>query len=152
MSIVYRLPSWPVLLACATLLTACGRGGPSDGIDPNDAAQVALGEGLYARHCASCHGTELEGQPDWRSRLQNGRLPAPPHDQSGHTWHHRNADLIAMTRDGLVPPLAPAGYESDMPAYAGVLSDAEIRAVFAYIQSTWPPEVWEIRRKMLENR
>jgi mono/diheme cytochrome c family protein len=54
-----------------------------------------------------------------------------------------------MTRDGLVPPLAPQGYESDMPAYANVLSDDEIRAVLAYIQSTWPAEVWEIRRQML---
>lgn len=149
MSSVYRLQRVLVLITCAMLLLACGRGGPSDGIDPNDAAQVALGKAVYVLHCASCHGAELEGQPNWRSRLPNGRLPAPPHDQTGHTWHHRNAELIAMTRDGLVPPLAPEGYESDMPAYAGILSDDEILAVLAYIQSTWPPEVWEIRRKML---
>ncbi len=150
MSVVYRFRRALVLLASLTLLAGCGRDGPDDGIDPRDAAQVAIGRTVYAQHCASCHGAELQGQADWRSRLPSGRLPAPPHDETGHTWHHSNADLIAMTRDGLVPPLAPEGYESDMPAYADILSDTEIRAVLAFIQSTWPPEVWEIRRKMLE--
>lgn len=35
---------------------------------------------------------------------------------------------------------APAGYESDMPAFGGILSDDEIRAVLAFIKSTWPEE------------
>ena len=30
------------------------------------------------------------------------------------------------------------GYESDMPGFAGVLSDEEIRAILAFIKSTWP--------------
>lgn len=30
------------------------------------------------------------------------------------------------------------GYESDMPGFADVLSDADIRAVLDYIKSTWP--------------
>lgn len=30
------------------------------------------------------------------------------------------------------------GYESDMPGFADVLSDPEIRAVLDYIKSTWP--------------
>ena len=30
------------------------------------------------------------------------------------------------------------GYESDMPAFEGILSDDEIVAVLAYIKSTWP--------------
>lgn len=131
------------------MLTACAGGASNDGIDPGNPAQVAQGATLYSLHCAACHGADLEGQANWRSRLPNGRLPAPPHDETGHTWHHSNAQLFAMTRDGLVPPLAPEGYESDMPAYASVLSDDEIRSVLAYIQSTWPPEVWEIRRNML---
>ena len=40
-------------------------------------------------------------------------------------------------------PAALAGnsYESDMPAYSGVLSDEDIRAVLSYIKSTWSPEV-----------
>ncbi len=138
-------------LLLAAALAACGRGpAPEAGIDPRDAAQVALGEHLYAVHCASCHGAELEGQPDWRRRLPNGRLPAPPHDASGHTWHHSNTELFIVTRDGMVPPYAPEGYESDMPGYAGSLSDDEIRAVIAFIQSTWPDEIWAVRRQMQE--
>ena len=34
-------------------------------------------------------------------------------------------------------------YESNMPAYEGVLSDEEIRAVLSYIKSRWPADVRE---------
>jgi mono/diheme cytochrome c family protein len=137
-------------LLAATVLAACARATPEAGIDPSDRAQVARGEAIYHQYCAACHGAELEGQPDWRRRLPNGRLPAPPHDDSGHTWHHSNAELIAMTRYGMVPPLAPEGYQSDMPAYDGVLDDDDIRAVLAFIQSTWSDEIIALRRRMLE--
>ena len=113
---------------------------------------LAQGEKLYAQHCAACHGARLEGQPRWQKKLPNGRLPAPPHDDSGHTWHHPDEALFAMTKHGLVPPFAPAGYESDMPAFAGILSDAEIRAVLAYIGSHWSSEVRRLRAEMLRNR
>jgi len=141
----WRIAALPVvawLAACSPV--------PEAGIDPSDPEQVALGEAVYRRHCAACHGARLEGQPDWQRRRPDGRLPAPPHDASGHTWHHRNELLFAITREGMIPPWAPEGYESDMPAFAGVLSDEEIRAVLAYIQSTWPPEIMAMREKMLE--
>ncbi len=113
---------------------------PSD-IDPADKAQVAAGRQIYDRHCSACHGVNLEGQPNWRQRLPNGRLPAPPHDASGHTWHHRDALLFGIVKEGMVPDkYAPAGYESDMPAFGGILSDDEIRSVLAFIKSTWPEE------------
>lgn len=116
-----------------------------------DPAQLALGEKLYAQHCAACHGARLEGQPDWQKRLPNGRFPAPPHDESGHTWHHSDEILFAITKNGLVPPNAPAGYESDMPAFAGKLSDEEIRAVLAWIESHWSADVREARAEMTRN-
>ncbi|MBA4782137.1 MAG: cytochrome c [Rhizobiales bacterium] len=103
---------------------------------PVTAEQVALGQDLYAANCASCHGANLEGQPDWRRRNENGRMPAPPHDESGHTWHHADRPLFTITKLGL-GAVVP-GYESDMPAFDGILSDAEIAAVLAYIKSTWP--------------
>jgi len=134
-----------------TALAGCS-GSRDAGIDPSDREQVARGEGLYRQHCASCHGAQLEGQPDWRRRLPNGRLPAPPHDASGHTWHHPDELLVAITREGMKPPWAPAGYHSDMPAFAGVLGDDDVRAVLAYIQSTWPEEVRERRTQMLEQQ
>jgi len=134
----------------ALLLAACGDDAPR--IDANDAKQVAAGKSIYAQHCATCHGVNLEGQPDWRRRKPDGRLPAPPHDASGHTWHHPDALLFAITKRGLVPPHAPPGYASDMPAFAGVLSDDQIRAVLAYIQSRWPKQVIEARAEMLRQR
>jgi len=103
---------------------------------PVTAEQVALGQDLYAANCASCHGANLEGQPDWRRRNEDGRMPAPPHDASGHTWHHADRQLFTITKLG-VGAIVP-GYESDMPAFEGILSDDEITAVLAYIKSTWP--------------
>jgi len=118
-------------------------------IDRNDPAQVARGRDVYDERCASCHGVNLEGQPDWRVRLPNGRLPAPPHDESGHTWHHPDETLFAIVKRGLVPPNAPADYPSDMPAFGPILSDADIRAVLAYIESRWSPEVLKVRAEMI---
>ncbi|PWC43843.1 cytochrome c [Azospirillum sp. TSO22-1] len=110
--------------------------------DPDNAPLVALGKLTYAQHCASCHGAGLEGQPNWRERRPDGRLPAPPHDAEGHTWHHADEQLLAMVREGMAP-FAPAGYVSDMPGFKGVLSEREIVAVLAYIKSTWPPAARE---------
>ncbi len=106
--------------------------------NPDDSRQVELGAIVYAESCASCHGDRLEGQPDWRQRKPDGKLPAPPHDQSGHTWHHADEQLFALTKNGLTPPVAPAGYRSDMPAYADSLTDDEIWAVLSFIKSKWP--------------
>ena len=124
-------------LAFVAALAGCSAEQP---IDPADRAQVAKGEQVYAKHCAACHGAKLEGQPDWRERLPTGRLPAPPHDASGHTWHHADEVLFDITKHGLAKH-APPGYVSDMPAYADVLSDGEIRAVLAFIKSRWPEAV-----------
>jgi mono/diheme cytochrome c family protein len=129
-------------LVLAVLLAGCGA--------QQDPKQLALGASVYAQHCAACHGAKLEGQPDWQKRLPNGRFPAPPHDESGHTWHHPDEVLFGITKHGLVPPYAPAGYESDMPAFAGKLSDVEIRAVLAYIRSRWSGEVLKLRAEMLK--
>ncbi len=62
--------------------------------------EIAAGRALYDAHCAACHGANLEGQPDWRSLLPSGRMPAPPHDATGHTWHHSDQVLLTIVRDG----------------------------------------------------
>ena len=109
--------------------------------DASDPGTLAAGRKLYDTHCAACHGKELEGEPNWRERKPSGRLPAPPHDDSGHTWHHPDAFLFAVTKHGLVPgKYAPPGYASDMPAYGETLTDGEIWAVLAYIASRWSPQ------------
>lgn len=95
------------------------------------------GAALYQQNCASCHGAELQGQPDWRSPGPDGRLPAPPHDATGHTWHHSDDILFRITRDGTAA-IVGGGYESNMPGFGDTLSDAQIHAIHEYIKSTWP--------------
>ncbi len=117
---------------------AAWRGG-SPAIDASDAQLVAAGRQVYGQYCASCHGEHLEGQPAWRERGANGRLPAPPHDASGHTWHHPDAVLIEIVSAGLeTGRYAQPGYRSDMPGFATMLSEQQIRASLAYIKSRWP--------------
>jgi mono/diheme cytochrome c family protein len=108
-------------------------------INPDDPAQVALGRQIYADNCARCHGANLEGEPNWQQRKPNGRLPAPPHDASGHTWHHPDRVLVAIVTKGM-SAVVP-GYQSDMPAFENRLTMEQIAAVLAFIESTWPPDV-----------
>ena len=134
-----------ILILCLLVLTAVASAAvwawhARAVIDPDDPVQVARGATLYADNCAQCHGSRLEGEPDWRVRKPNGELPAPPHDVSGHTWHHSDEQLFSMTKHGMTR-FAPPDYKSAMPAFVGQLSDADIRAVIAYIKSTWPEEV-----------
>jgi mono/diheme cytochrome c family protein len=103
-------------------------------------SDLRMGERLYQENCASCHGANLEGQPDWRSRLPNGRLPAPPHDASGHTWHHTDRVLLDIVKRGTAA-IVGNGYESDMPGFKEVLTDEEITAIIDYIKSTWPDRI-----------
>lgn len=109
-------------------------------IDPETAEQVAIGERLYAEHCASCHGAELEGQSNWKTRLPDGRYPAPPHDATGHTWHHDDAYLFETTKHGGQAG-SGQGFVSGMPAFGDKLTDDEIWAILAFIESRWPEAI-----------
>jgi len=104
---------------------------------------------VYQTQCAACHGARLQGEPFWMERKANGRLPAPPHDATGHTWHHADEQLFAIVKKG-VAPYAPAGYQTDMPAFERLLSDDEILAVLAFIKHSWPSEVRERQREISE--
>ncbi|MEP3435538.1 MAG: cytochrome c [Hoeflea sp.] len=111
-------------------------------LKPEDRRVLALGKTLYAANCASCHGVKLEGQvEDWRSPGPDGLMPAPPHDETGHTWHHPDELLFEITKYGTVAAANLKNYTSAMPIYEGVLTDTEIIAVLSYIKSTWPDEI-----------
>lgn len=128
--------------AAAYGLWGAGRGDESaHRLRPDNAALTALGRQVYAAQCASCHGTTLEGQPNWRERGPDGRLPAPPHDASGHTWHHPDETLFRITKEGVAKVANLKDYATAMPVYDGVLSDDEIVAVLSWIKSQWPADI-----------
>ncbi len=108
---------------------------------PDDAKLVQHGEQVYRAHCASCHGVDLRGQAHWRVRGADGRLPAPPHDDTGHTWHHPDELLFRLTKDGVSKTVGMAGYASNMPAFGDRLGDADIVTVLSWIKSRWPPAI-----------
>ena len=109
--------------------------------DPDDARLVAQGEAVYLAHCASCHGRNLEGQPDWQGHDKDGYLPAPPHDETGHTWHHPDRLLFAITKLGVAEAANLKGYKTRMPIFDGVLTDEEIIAALSYIKAQWPEDL-----------
>ncbi len=137
-----------MIIGAATLLGVAAAGwwllmpqGDGPGTLPSDADTLAQGEAVYAQNCASCHGAALEGAPDWRVRDAEGMLPAPPHDATGHTWHHDSDALFGIVKHGVGKMIGDPAYKTNMPAYDGVLSDSEIIATLSYIRSTWPDEV-----------
>jgi mono/diheme cytochrome c family protein len=121
--------------AAAALLLATGAAAQTA-----DPTTIQRGQQIYATTCAACHGANLQGQPDWKRRLDTGLMPAPPHDATGHTASHSDRELFAFTRLG-VAAVTGDGYESAMPAFGDTLGDDDIAAVLDYIKSTWPADV-----------
>jgi mono/diheme cytochrome c family protein len=99
------------------------------------------GSGSTRRSARPATARGLEGQPNWRERGPDGRLPAPPHDASGHTWHHPDELLFRITKHGVAKAANLKDYVSAMPAYDGVLSDAEIVAALSWIKAQWPADI-----------
>jgi mono/diheme cytochrome c family protein len=140
----------PMILAAATAtgVALVWTFGPTLRLEADSGA----GQAIYAANCAECHGASLQGEPNWRRPNQDGTYPAPPHDESGHTWHHDDAYLFAYTKFGGAAVLAQMGITnvpSAMPGFADSLSDDDIKAVLAYIESTWPERIREARKARL---
>lgn len=105
-----------------------------------DTAIVAQGRELYAENCAACHGDRLEGEENWRRAKSDGRMPAPPHDRTGHTWHHPEQQLFFITKYGTAALVGPS-YKTDMMGFEDELSDAEIIAILSFIKASWPEKI-----------
>lgn len=130
-----------VVVACAAQPLTSGQnpGGEATPLPPLptlDLAQVERGRAIYQANCASCHGVSAEGAPNWTTPGPDGLPLAPPHDDTGHTWHHSDRVLYEAIRDGMGDPLRPDS-PLRMPAWGEKLSDAEIRAVIEYFKSLW---------------
>jgi len=118
------------------------------GMPPADPASLALGADVYGRHCAPCHGAAGEGQPEWKVARPDGSLPAPPHDASGHTWHHADADLLRIIREGGTFYMP----NSEMPAFGEVLTGGEIAAVLSHIKTMWGPNERAFQDEQTRNK
>ncbi len=101
---------------------------------PLDPQEVARGQELYNQYCAACHGANGEGQPKWKIRNEDGSFKPPPHDNSGHTWHHDDDLLLDIVANGVDFP------QTQMPTFGNQLSDEEILAILEYLKSWWGPE------------
>ncbi|MGE0081586.1 MAG: cytochrome c [Thiohalomonadaceae bacterium] len=127
------------ILLTLAFAAGCDRepgGHPAEVARLKDPALIARGGALFGRHCASCHGARAEGTPDWRRRDAEGYFPPPPLDDTAHAWHHPLQDLRTMIRRGSLPG------QGRMPGWGGKLSEEDIDALIAWIQSLWSAEVY----------
>ena len=105
-------------------------------LDPD---HVKSGRAVYEQYCASCHGANAQGAPNWKERDEHGELPAPPHDAEGHTWRHSDTELDEMVSKGWRDPFNKTK-RLTMPAFGDVLSPQQIRAVITYLKTLWTLE------------
>ena len=107
--------------------------GDAPAVPDLDPEVAAAGETLYQERCASCHGADLTGDPDWKTPNSDGSYPPPPHDSTGHTWHHSDRLLVDIVRNG-------SGFEqSRMPTFSD-LSVEQVLSIVEYLKTTWGPE------------
>ncbi len=121
----------------------------SDPRFPIEAAFTTVGQTLYEAHCGSCHGMDGKGQyPDDPYKINDqGLAGAPPHDASGHTWHHPDQSLVATIYDGQsLPNFQP------MPAFGNQLNLEEIFQIIAYIKTWWGPDELASQRELTTAR
>ncbi|MEQ8374971.1 MAG: cytochrome c [Roseibium aggregatum] len=150
---IWSVPT--ILLVSAGVAIGVFSGGSSRSaswdLRPGDSEFVRRGAEVYEQNCASCHGVDLKGQRDWQSGNADGTLKAPPHDETGHTWHHDDELLFRLTKFGTVKALDLKDFNSNMPAFEGTLNDADIVAVLSWIKAQWPKEIQE-RHDMMNER
>lgn len=128
----HALPVVAVLVVVAGMASvAANEWGPG-----RPSGEVTKGRRLYGSSCAACHGAEGEGAPDWRRSDAYGVFPPPPHDSSGHTWHHPDGLLFRIIREGCAA-YATADIPCNMPAFGDRLSDDDIRAIVEFLRKWW---------------
>ena len=110
---VPRTTAAAVLVALLlTILAACGDGFTSSVSDP----EIELGRSVYAANCAACHGANGEAETDRQLPREDATVGAPPHDSTGHTWHHPDGQSYKIvTRGGKL--FDSPTFKSRMPAF-----------------------------------
>ena len=97
---------------------------------------VQLGQAVFEKNCASCHGKDGQGLVEnWKQRQADGNFPAPPVNGTAHAWHHSPAALLNTINNGGIK------LGGSMPGFKNQLSEAEKQATLDYIHSLWPESV-----------
>jgi len=125
-----------VLAGWIGLIAACGGSEPVDpppAEQPSEPGGPPSGAHIFASTCAACHGADGEGVEDWMIRDEDGRLPPPPLNGDGHTWHHSDGVLYGIVSEGGLG----LGFGSNMPAFKEQLTREEIIAVLEYVKTLW---------------
>lgn len=131
--------SGAIALAFGTLIVVgLTRGWFFGRVDPVEARRIDVGRAVYRANCAQCHGIQAEGQANWQSPNPDWTVPAPPHNPSGHTWHHADGLLFRIVLEGGTIYEGP-GFKSAMPGFGDQLSEEQIRSVIAYLKTFWDP-------------
>ncbi len=108
-------------------------------IDEKLISQINLGKSLYVTHCASCHGDNLQGQPNWITKKdKDGHNLSPPLNGTGHTWHHSQEQLFNIIRYGF--KIYNENYDGKMQGNEK-LNDNDIWSILAYMKSVWPESI-----------
>lgn len=100
-------------MTAATLLLA--------GASQPAATQEPDGQAIYRGECKSCHG--LNGVPPARAREQYSKIKAL--GDSGFVTRLSVDSIVTILKKGI---------DKDMKSFTGKLTDAEIRAVAAYVK------------------
>jgi len=106
---------------------------------------LTLGASLYRQNCAACHGPDAQGQVAGQpmgGQRADGTYIAPALNGTAHAWHHAPGQLFELIKHGSPAP------DSPMKGWAERMSDREIEAVLAYIQSLWPERLRARYRSM----
>jgi len=103
-----------------------------------DTEILKTGKTLFRVNCASCHGTNAEGAPDWQKRTADGKYPPPPLNGSAHAWHHPRTALAQTIQQGTIK------LGGSMPPWQDKLDVRQIDAIITWLTSLWPDEPYEI--------
>jgi high-affinity iron transporter len=100
------------------------------GVAPARGADRAVGRRVFVDRCAACHGDQGFGDGPAANAIE----PRPRNFHDPEFWRGRTPEALrAVVAHGKGPA-------SMMPAFEGVLSDAEIDAVVDYLQSFRPAQ------------
>jgi mono/diheme cytochrome c family protein len=141
------------MLMALWLAAACSREPPppAPGAAPGvellrrfDPGSVTRGAALFGEHCALCHGPQAQGHPDWQTPSDGQFAAAPPLNGTGNDWKRSRAELAAVIKNGV---RRKSDNVEVMPAWKKRMNERDVDDLLNWLQSLWPPEVYDAWNK-----